>query len=594
MGPRVVACSQSAESPAVTRSILVVSIPCPLHVLYRAEPRMDRNFLMFMATSMLILVVWQTFLAPEPAVEPPVEEAPAQSQPVDLEPSDPDRDPVAPRGSSNSLEISDTSDDIPARSVEKIRISSARWDAVFTSRGGGLESFELRDFVDKTLPDEPRMDMVTRGDEWDLALATPLRGLGHGDLSKLDYDVSRPDPNTLIFERTLRDITVRKTFLFEPDSYRFRLRIEVGNGTDHHLSPNFATVWPARAREGADFVEFNLGVYTNDALEMYVIVPPPALLFGGSGSADTQQYTGVEWVGAHTRYFLAAIVPDLPEKAQVQFLPVEPDREAVAKIKFNQDEIPPNGRLDREYQIYLGPKQTAELEAVGAHLDEAILKGWFPPLTVFFASALKTVEGVVGNYGVAIILITILVRILMAPLMTRQMKSMKRISAMQPEIKAVQEKFADDKTKQSEEMMAVYKKHDLSPFSMFSGCLPMFLQFPVFIGFYYALQGSILLRQQPFVGWMDDLSQPEALFTIPGIDLPVRLLPLMMGGAMFLQQKLAPQTAMDPAQARMMLWMMPIMFTVLFYQFASGLVLYWFVSTLIGIGQQALTNRSKD
>ena len=203
-------------------------------------------------------------------------------------------------------------------------------------------------------------------------------------------------------------------------------------------------------------------------------------------------------------------------------------------------------------------------------------------------------NGVVGNYGLAIILITILVRVLMAPLMTRQMKSMKRISAMQPEIKAVQEKYPDDRTKQSEAMMAVYKKHDLSPFSMFSGCLPMFLQFPVFIGFYYALQGSIALRQQPFVGWMDDLSQPEALFTIPGIDLPVRLLPLLMGGSMFLQQKLAPQTAMDPAQARMMLWMLPIMFTVLFYQFASGLVLYWFVSTLIGIGQQWLTNRSKD
>ena len=93
---------------------------------------------------------------------------------------------------------------------------------------------------------------------------------------------------------------------------------------------------------------------------------------------------------------------------------------------------------------------------------------------------------------------------------------------------------------------------------------------------------------------MDDLSQPEALFTIPGIDLPLRVLPLLMGASMFLQQKLAPMTAMDPAQARMMLWMMPIMFTVLFYQFASGLVLYWFVSTLIGIGQQWLTNRSKD
>jgi YidC/Oxa1 family membrane protein insertase len=125
-----------------------------------------------------------------------------------------------------------------------------------------------------------------------------------------------------------------------------------------------------------------------------------------------------------------------------------------------------------------------------------------------------------------------------------------------------------------------------------TGCLPMLLQLPVFIGFYYALQGAIQLRQQPFVGWIDDLSQPEALFVIPGIDLPVRLLPILMGASMVAQQKLTP-SAMDPAQARMMLTVMPVMFTLMFYQFASGLVLYWFVSTLLGIGQQMLTNRSR-
>ena len=112
------------------------------------------------------------------------------------------------------------------------------------------------------------------------------------------------------------------------------------------------------------------------------------------------------------------------------------------------------------------------------------------------------------------------------------------------------------------------------------------------MGFYYALQGAIQLRQQPFFGWIDDLSQPEELFVIPGIDLPVRLLPILMGASMVAQQKLTP-TTMDPAQARMMLTVMPVMFTLMFYQFASGLVLYWFVSTLLGIGQQMLTNRGK-
>jgi YidC/Oxa1 family membrane protein insertase len=141
-------------------------------------------------------------------------------------------------------------------------------------------------------------------------------------------------------------------------------------------------------------------------------------------------------------------------------------------------------------------------------------------------------------------------------------------------------------------MMALYREAGVNPLSMMTGCLPMFLQLPVFIGFYYALQGAIQLRQQPFVAWIDDLSMPEVLFVIPGIQLPVRLLPILMGASMVLQQKLTP-TTMDPAQARIMLTVMPVMFTVMFYQFASGLVLYWFVSTLLGIGQQVFTNRSR-
>jgi YidC/Oxa1 family membrane protein insertase len=127
---------------------------------------------------------------------------------------------------------------------------------------------------------------------------------------------------------------------------------------------------------------------------------------------------------------------------------------------------------------------------------------------------------------------------------------------------------------------------------MLGGCLPLFLQFPVFIGLFYALQGSIELRQAPFIGWIDDLSVPEALFMIPGLDLPLRVLPLIMGASMWLQQKLTPQTSMDPAQQQMMMTLMPVMFTVLFYQFPSGLVLYWMVSNLLAIAHQSWINRT--
>jgi YidC/Oxa1 family membrane protein insertase len=227
------------------------------------------------------------------------------------------------------------------------------------------------------------------------------------------------------------------------------------------------------------------------------------------------------------------------------------------------------------------------LEAAGAQLDEAVQKGWFPALTNFFTAVLVATHRVVPNYGVAIILITIVVRLLMYPIMQRQMRSMKRMSAMQPRLKEIQEKYADDKERQSQEMMKAYKESGFNPLT---GCLPMFLQLPVFIGLYYALQGAIALRQEPFLAWIHDLSAPEALFTIPGLDLPVRLLPILMGGSMVLQSRMTP-TTMDPAQARMMNTVMPVMFTFMFYQFASGLVLYWLVSNLLGIGQQLLVNR---
>jgi YidC/Oxa1 family membrane protein insertase len=171
--------------------------------------------------------------------------------------------------------------------------------------------------------------------------------------------------------------------------------------------------------------------------------------------------------------------------------------------------------------------------------------------------------------------------------MAKQMRSMKRMSAMQPKIKEVQEKYADDKQRQSEEMMKLYRQSGVNPLG---GCFPMLLQFPVFIGLYYALQSSIDLRQAHFLAWINDLSAPESLFEIPGLGIPVRVLPLLMGASMVLQSKLTP-TSVDPAQARMMMTVMPVMFTVLFYQFPSGLVLYWFVSNLLGIGQQLWVNR---
>jgi YidC/Oxa1 family membrane protein insertase len=156
-------------------------------------------------------------------------------------------------------------------------------------------------------------------------------------------------------------------------------------------------------------------------------------------------------------------------------------------------------------------------------------------------------------------------------------------------VKALQEKYADDRQQQSQEMMKLYREAGVNPLG---GCLPLLLQFPVLIGLYYALQSSIDLRQAPFGLWIDDLSRPETLFTVPGVNWPVRVLPILMTISMVIQQRMTPSSAsMDPAQQRTMMVVMPIMFFFMFYGFPSGLVLYWFVSNLLAVAQQVYLNR---
>jgi YidC/Oxa1 family membrane protein insertase len=234
---------------------------------------------------------------------------------------------------------------------------------------------------------------------------------------------------------------------------------------------------------------------------------------------------------------------------------------------------------------FAGPKLPEALASSGAALEQTINRGWswLEPLTRFFEIALDKLYLVIPNYGLAIIVLTVLVRLAVSPLMVRQMRSAERMRSVQPRVKALQEKYKDDRQKQSEEMMKLWKEEGINPLG---GCLPLVFQFPVLIGLFYALRSSIGLRHAPFMLWIDDLSQPATLFTLPGLDFPVRLLPIIMGASMVVQQKMTPTTGMDPAQEKMMLVMMPAMMLLISYTFPSGLVLYWTVSNLLGIGHQ--------
>lgn len=555
----------------------------------------DRNFALALGLSFLVLMLWTMFSEstrpPDPDASNPPGEVAGSAVREESEPT-----PGPSLEEPTLVEELPLAESAPAREEvpeEIIELEGKLYQAAFTTHGGNLLHWRLRDYdIGREYGNAP-VDLVTLDQAEGLSLATPFEELGLGDLSRSAYRSERPDPNTLVFSREQAGVEIRKTYLLEEGRYLFRLRLEVENHSDRQIRATFRTRWPAAVHAESGFQDYSLVALTDGSVQQAPVGSAPSVLgiFGSGKLEESREFPSpVDWAGVQSRYFLAALISDVPREAGARFTPINPGLEAMTELAFQPVKIPPGQRGERELQIYLGPKIQSNLEDVGAHLDEAILKGWFPALTRFFIWLLVATYSLVPNYGVAIIIVTVMVRLLMAPVMARQMKSMRKMSALQPKMKEVQEKFRDDRQKQSEGMMAVYREAGMSPFSAMAGCFPMLLQLPVFIGLYYALQGAIQLRQEPFVLWITDLSAPESLFTIPGLELPVRLLPLLMGGSMVLQQKMTP-TSMDPAQARMMLTMMPIMFTLLFYQFASGLVLYWLVSNLLGILQQVLINR---
>jgi YidC/Oxa1 family membrane protein insertase len=215
------------------------------------------------------------------------------------------------------------------------------------------------------------------------------------------------------------------------------------------------------------------------------------------------------------------------------------------------------------------------MEKFGHRLDDSL------DLTLDFLAApmlamLRWFNSFLHNYGLAIILLTIVVRVVLFPLTYKGMVSMKRMQKLQPKMTSLRERFKDDRERMNREVMELYRRHKVNPLS---GCLPILLQIPIFFALYSALMGAIELRHSPFAGWITDLSQHDGLY----------ILPLLMGASMFVQQKLTP-SSLDPTQAKIMLWM-PIVFTMFMFNFPAGLTLYWFTSNLLSIAQQAIINR---
>ena len=258
----------------------------------------------------------------------------------------------------------------------------------------------------------------------------------------------------------------------------------------------------------------------------------------------------------------------------------EGDRLASAQVRF----AAPSNSQPLSFRLYAGPKEFGILKSLDAGLEDTIDFGWFifgswdmvKAVAKPLFAVLQFLHDYTNNYGIAIVLLTVGIKLLFAPLQYKSYKSMKEMQLIQPKVLALQTKYKDDRDRLNKELIKLYRDHKVNPVG---GCLLMLLQIPVFVALFNVLYMTIELRQAPFLLWVTDLSVPD----------PYYVLPILMGVTMMIQQKITP-TTMDPVQAKIML-MLPAFMTLLFLNFASGLVLYWFTNNLLTIGQQFVTDR---
>ncbi len=468
------------------------------------------------------------------------------------------------------------------RSSGVITVNAPLYRLELSKLGGRILSFELHGYK-RELQSEDDFNFIRHqsdaaefplqislGGAQDASLLYQLEGATSGISRTGDtFTLGEQDELRLVLRGTTSPIT--KSLTLRGNSYLIDFEattdVPASDGSPMQLTWN---KWIPEEETGNSYNPANYSLLLESdgdkELETFPITTP---------EEGPTQGTAARWISLGDKYFMASLI--------------SPDE--TTPVRWSKDEdiysVSLSGTKDKiSSKIYLGPKSYHRLEKLGYSLQRNVNLGFFSFLAIPLLGALSFFYALLGNYGLAIILLTLVIKTLFLPLTSASFKSMRAMQELQPEMKALRERVKDP-TQLNQEMMALYKRRGVNPMG---GCLPMVIQIPVFFGLYSALLNATELRHAPFALWITDLSAPERLHIL-GIGVPVML--LLMGASMFLQQYLTP-SAMDPQQKKIML-MMPVILTVTFIiiPFPSGLVLYWLVNNLISIVQQSfLRNES--
>ena len=540
--------------------------------------------------SLLILVGYQYFLMPKIAPVAPPNATNTQVSGQGFEPGAIPADDARSAAATPTPALLASSPTTSVPAGRDITVETARYAAVISESGGGFKSFKLKDYRKKLAADSDPVELINT----ELASELPLFfswGVEpeRARIALLTADrqavtTSENGNTTLTMHGRLPSgIEITRTMQFSDQDYQIQMQIDIHNGSTQSL-------------QGAPFLRMvNKPISANTNRVFH----GPAALVDGElqeikpkdlAEAEQTLQGKISWAAYESTYFMCGIIPAVGDSALLR-LGADQNEKVSTVLSGANDIIAPQGSHRYEYTIYFGPKKLDTLKTVGNDLEKIIDFGWFDVMAKPTLYMLKFFYKYLQNYGFAIILVTIIIKLIFWPISHKGMKSMKTMQKIQPKMAKLREKYKDDQQRLNQEMMKLYQTYKINPLG---GCLPMVLQIPVFFALYKVLLQTIELRHAPFMLWITDLSAPDRLsigFHIPYLGgLPV--LTLLMGASMFLQQKMTPSTG-DPNQARMMMFL-PVVFTFMFINFASGLVLYWFLNNLLSMLQQHIINRQTE
>src|SRR3989338_203510 len=453
----------------------------------------------------------------------------------------------------------------------EIKINTEATEVVLTNKGGKVKAVYLQKYKAK---DGKPINLIKEAEDKLLPVRLDFADKKFSDvINSAVFDVAETEDvinlsqdkrNSTIkfFYKSNSGLEVSKEYTFYYDDYKIDVSINTDGSALPAGSLSYQVLWGPGLRSDGNSDKYNY--------------ERPTSFIGGelvsdkvSGKGEQVYHEGdIGWVAIQNKYFMAALIPVIKENLKAVVKTSD-----IGDLSTGLEYTSVGGRAENRFILYVGPKESDRLKTYNVSLEKIIDFGWFDFLARPLFKVLKLFYKFTHNYGISIIIITVIIKLIFFPMSQKSFKSMQKMQKIQPELKIIQERYKNDKQKLSQEMMRLYRENKINPLG---GFLPVLIQIPVFVSLYNVLMYSIELKQSPFIWWIKDLSEKD----------PYYITPILMGATMLIQQKMTPSGG-DPMQAKVML-IMPVIFTFMFLNFPSGLVIYWLVNNVLSIGQQYL------